>query len=99
MKRANILSTPIITTYRIVKDDAYDSTHEGECMIVTGTDGIFDVLNNEAVIHLLAANSDKKEDVCNNLILEARNNWQQDLPMDVRIDDTSCAVIATSFMY
>lgn len=99
MKRANILSTPIITTYRIVKDDVYDSTHEGECMIVTGTDGIFDVLNNEAVIHLLAANSDKKEDVCNNLILEARNNWQQDLPMDVRIDDTSCAVIATSFMY
>jgi serine/threonine protein phosphatase PrpC len=97
MKRANILSTPIITTYKIREDD--DSPCEGECIIVAGTDGIFDVLSNEEVIHLLAIDSDGEEDVCNNLILEARNHWQQDLPMEVRIDDTSCAVISFSFIY
>jgi serine/threonine protein phosphatase PrpC len=98
MKRANIISTPIITTYRIAKDVENDiSSCEGECLIVTGTDGIFDVLSNEAVIHLLATSCDSEEDVCDNLILEARNSWQQGLPMDVRIDDTSCAVISISF--
>lgn len=99
MKRANILSTPIITTYKIRKDDENDLQCKGECIIVTGTDGIFDVLSNEEVIHLLAVDSDREEDVCNNLILEARNNWQQDLPMEVRIDDTSCAVISLSFTH
>lgn len=101
MKRANILSKPVITKCNILSQIACDS--KGKCLIITGTDGIFDVMTNEEVVHRLAKGLEDRGDFiedkffCDDLIAEAHRLWRKDLPMDVRIDDASCSVISISF--
>ena len=62
-----------------------------ELHIVLGTDGIYDLLTNEAIVAFLhSADLDVRE-ACHNIILQARQEWVQN--EDGSIDDCSAIVV------
>ncbi len=93
MTRAGILHVPTLSTLDLNDLDGFES---GRCevRIIIGSDGIFDVLKNEEANLQLNGSSDSLQLRCERLVHEARKKWQSGLPMDVRIDDTSAAVIS-----
>lgn len=103
MKRAGVIHTPDIAVIDINEvieqfqsnSSAFSST---SCIgiIVLGTDGIFDVLTNEEVINLIDKMYSKMgnlQEVSDALAIEAKNQWLAGLPVEVKVDDTTCVLI------
>jgi hypothetical protein len=100
MTRAGVIPTPEITHLDLAKElEGYDYGSGSTCTvrIVIGSDGIFDVLKNEDANAQFSESGTSLRQGCEDLVNEARRKWKGGLPLDVRIDDTSVAVI--SFQY
>ncbi len=98
MHRAGVIHTPIITTINI--DEfvlKYQCTGaDYSCLILLGTDGIFDVLSNEKVLDIVENEFQKTgslQSSSDSLVVESKKRWQADLPFEVKVDDTTCAIL------
>jgi serine/threonine protein phosphatase PrpC len=102
MTRAGVISTPQVKTLDLMQEVTCRNTFKiRDCNIrvLIGSDGIFDVMSNveanEFLCDSLKATSVSLEEGCHKLAEEARRKWQNGLPLDVRIDDTT--VVALDF--
>lgn len=98
MHRAGVIHTPVITTINIDKfASKYNRTGEDySCLILLGTDGIFDVLSNEKVLDIVKNEFQKTGNLqssSDSLVVESTKRWQAGLPFEVKVDDTTCAVL------
>jgi len=101
MSRAGVIPTPQVTTFDLIQEVTQGGNGSSwDCQVLIGSDGIFDVLGNDEAHEFLCnimKTSDKLslDEGCNVLVQEARRKWQNELPVDVRIDDTT--VVALEF--
>jgi serine/threonine protein phosphatase PrpC len=99
MSRAGVIPTPQVTTFDLIQEVTKEGNRSScDCRVLIGSDGIFDVLGNEEANELLCnimKTSDRLslEAGCNMLVQEARRKWQNELPVEVRIDDTTVVAI------
>ena len=99
MSRAGVISTPQVTTFDLIQEVSKEGNRSSwDCRVLIGSDGIFDVLGNEEANEFLCntmKTSDRLslDEGCTKLVQEARRKWQNELPVDVRIDDTTVVAI------
>mmetsp|Transcript_9989 Transcript_9989/g.11619 ORF Transcript_9989/g.11619 Transcript_9989/m.11619 type:complete len:386 (-) Transcript_9989:27-1184(-) len=106
MKRAGVIPTPETTKFNfrkelLVNESMYRGQNEenihGPLFIILATDGIFDVLSNENVLDFVGESCKQQRGILqsasDSLVELAREKWQGGLPMDVRIDDTTCVLL------
>lgn len=86
MLRAGVVPTPVIETYSKPGNNSY---------IVIATDGIWDVMSDEAVVNIIAEQDENIQTLCSTIAEEARRKWISDLPVvdEQSIDDTTCIVV------
>ena len=87
------------------ENDEKDSSSDNGIILVLGSDGIFDVMTNQEVVDLAAqclssynnhnkdGNKTKAQWAAEQIAQEAKTRWQAGLPMDVKSDDITCALV------
>ena len=96
MTRASIIPTPEVTKLDL-RDELDAESESANGLIVLGSDGIFDVMSDKDVIDSLSnslRDSFSLDSSCSVLVEEARRRWQNGLPLEVRIDDTTSVVLS-----
>jgi len=96
MTRASIIPTPEVTKLDL-RDELDAESERANGLIVLGSDGIFDVMSDKDVIDSLSnslRDSFSLDSSCSVLVEEARRRWQNGLPLEVRIDDTTSVVFS-----
>lgn len=91
MLRAGVVPTPVLETFPGMQSAA------GEHLVLA-TDGIWDVLRNEALLKIISANKNDGAEVqalCETIAAEARRKWVGDLPImdEEKVDDITCLVV------
>lgn len=91
MLRAGVLPVPVVTKVSrpLAKDDVLN-------LLIMGSDGVFDVMNEERVLQL--AGQTILEHECSQRASEevakqAEKEWLADLPIETKVDDITCLVI------
>jgi serine/threonine protein phosphatase PrpC len=86
MLRAGVVPTPLFESFPLPQPNE---------RIVIATDGIWDVMTNEAVALVLCANGNNVEVASRMISDEARRKWLGDLPIidEETIDDITCMVL------
>ncbi|CAB9510478.1 protein phosphatase 2C 73 [Seminavis robusta] len=89
MLRAGVVPTPIVKTFPA------PTISNSNSFLVLATDGIWDVLPNDAVARLVLEHSQNMQHACKSLAAEARRKWVGDLPIvdEEKVDDITCVVI------
>jgi serine/threonine protein phosphatase PrpC len=84
MLRAGVVPTPLVSTFPLLSN----------VTIVLGTDGIWDVLANDAVAELVFENPNVQA-ACDAIARAARQKWVGDLPIvdEEKVDDITCMVL------
>jgi serine/threonine protein phosphatase PrpC len=84
MLRAGVVPTPLVDTFPL----------QSNVIFVLGTDGVWDVLSNNAVAELVVENSNVQA-ACDAIARVARQKWVGDLPIvdEEKVDDITCMVL------
>ena len=88
MLRAGVVPTPLVQSFPLAE--------RGSSTLVLATDGIFDVLSNEAVVDIVSKESSSLlEDAADTLLERARHEWLgADLPfVEEKMDDMTCVIV------
>ena len=85
MIRAGVVPTPLVHSIQLVKDD----------FIVLATDGVWDVLSNDAVRDVVLQYEGNAQEAADAIAKMAREKWVGDLPImdEEKADDITVAVI------
>ncbi|EED88435.1 hypothetical protein THAPSDRAFT_264295, partial [Thalassiosira pseudonana CCMP1335] len=84
MIRAGVVPTPLVHSIQLVKDD----------FIVLATDGVWDVLSNDAVRDVVLQYEGNAQEAADAIAKMAREKWVGDLPImdEEKADDITVAV-------
>jgi len=107
MLRAGVIPSPIVDCFQIIFEKDSEKKNNRKCgmVVVLGSDGIFDVMKNEEVIDYAVKSMTTGNDMNDSLDIskinaaaesiakEAKQRWQGGLPLEVKSDDITCAVI------
>ena len=90
MLRAGVVPTPVVLSHGPYPDDA---------VVVLGTDGVFDVLSDKALLNLLVNKRKTPVSLDESLGIvceQAKRNWLGELQIECKIDDITCVALRAS---